>query len=157
MVDTVGKGGAGGRVTGGQSSPFLGRGSIVTGRKSTVSPKSKKPERRKKGKDLKTWYEQFEKSSPGRVDRRKLTKDAAKANKQKITKEDVASHVKATKAREEAAKEAVKKRIAREDREAAERKGLDFRKTSSKPSRAPSRAEIEMELTKMRERDAKLE
>ena len=124
--------------------------SIITGKKSTVSAKSKKQERRKKGKDLKTYLEQFKKSSPGYVDRRKSSGKPA----EKITKKDLAEQVKAEKAREQAAKEAVKKQIAREDRESAERKGkgIDFRKTSNKPSRSPSRMEIEMERTRMRER-----
>tara|TARA_R110000787_G_scaffold72697_2_gene162079 strand:- start:20691 stop:21113 length:423 start_codon:yes stop_codon:yes gene_type:complete len=126
---------------------------IVTGKKSTVSKQAGKKERREKGKDLKTYLEQFKKSSPGYVDRRKSGgKPAAK-----ITKKDLEAQVKAEKAREQAAKDAVKKRIAREDREAAERKGkgLDFRKTRNKPSRAPSRSEIEMERTRMRERENK--
>ena len=127
--------------------------SIVTGKKSSVSKQAGKKERREKGKDLKTYLEQFKKSSPGYVDRRKSGgKPAAK-----ITKKDLEAQVKAEKAREQAAKDAVKKRIAREDREAAERKGkgLDFRKTRNKPSRAPSRSEIEMERTRMRERENK--
>ena len=152
---TIGGGGSAG--FGGKSIPKRGGGkSIVTGKKSSVSKKTKeklkKKERRKKQKNLKEYFEKFEKSSPGMKDRRKPTKAAAKASKQKITKEDIESHVKAEKAREKAAKETVKKNIAREDREAAERKGLDFRKTGNRPSRSPSRSEIEMELTKMRER-----
>jgi len=134
--------------------------SIVTGKKSSVSDKAKdklkgKQERREKQKDLKTYLEKFKKSSPGYVDRRKPTKDAEKANKKKITKEDVAGHVKATKEREKVARARVVANIAREDREVAERKGLDFRKTSNRPSRSPSRSEIEMELTKMREQASK--
>lgn len=157
--DFVGRGGLG--AGGGRTSTgSTGGKSIVTGKKSSVSKKSKnklkgKKERRQKQKDLKTYLEKFKKSSPNYVDRRKPTKDAEKANKKKITKEDVASHVKATKEREKVARARVVAKIAREDREAAERKGLDFRKTSNRPSRSPSRSEIEMELTKMREQASK--